>query len=275
MVRNRGRRVETEQMKPQNVINDFTDICRRILGENLVGVYLHGSAAMGCFHPKLSDLDFIAVVEESVPDAAKLDFLGELVPLHAQAPAKGIEMSIVRREFCERFAYPTPFELHFSAMHLNRLLKNPQAYAKEMKGTDKDLAAHFTVLKKCGIVLWGKRIEAVFGAVPPEAYTDSICGDIENAPEEIAENPMYMTLNLCRVLAWLQKGAILSKREGGEWGLAALPQEFRGLPALALRCYEAGEEMKIEPEAGKRFAAYMKKEILRIRDSRERECRKG
>ena len=80
MVRNRGRRVETEQRKPQNVINDFTDICRRILGENLVGVYLHGSAAMGCFHPKLSDLDFIAVVEESVPDAAKLDFLGELVP---------------------------------------------------------------------------------------------------------------------------------------------------------------------------------------------------
>ena len=52
----------------------------------------------------------------------------ELVVLNAQAPAKGIEMSIVRRKFCAPFVYPTPFELHFSAMHLNWFRENPGDY---------------------------------------------------------------------------------------------------------------------------------------------------
>ena len=84
-------------MMYKEIVNDFTNICRKILGENLTGVYLHGSAAMGCFHPKLSDVDFIVVVEKSIPDGVKLDFMRELIVLNAQAPAKGIEMSIVRR----------------------------------------------------------------------------------------------------------------------------------------------------------------------------------
>ena len=31
---------------------------------------------------------------------------------------KGIEMSIVTKTVCNPFVYPTPFELHFSAMHI-------------------------------------------------------------------------------------------------------------------------------------------------------------
>lgn len=248
-------------MMYKEIVNDFTNICWKILGENLTGVYLHGSAAMGCFHPKLSDVDFIVVVEKSIPDGVKLDFMRELIVLNAQAPAKGIEMSIVRRKFCAPFVYPTPFELHFSAMHLNWFRENPGNYVEKMTGTDKDLAAHFTILKKCGIVLFGEGIDKVFGEIPPEDYTDSICCDIENALGEVPENPMYMTLNLCRVLAWLREGLILSKREGGEWGIEKLPEEFRGLVIHALHCYEEGQEMKTEPESGRKFAEYMLKEI--------------
>ena len=72
---------------------------------------------------------------------------------------------------------------------------------------------------------------------------------------------MYMTLNLCRVLAWLREGLILSKREGGEWGIEKLPEEFRGPVIHALHCYEEGQEMKTEPESGRKFAEYMLKEI--------------
>ena len=177
------------------IINDFANISQRILGENLVGVYLHGSAAMGCFHPKLSDLDLIVIVEDEVPEQGKLDFMREVVALNEDAPAKGIEMSIVRRKFCTPFVYPTPFELHFSVAHLKWFRENPWDYVEKMQGTDPDLAAHFTILKKCGIVLWGEAIETVFGEISPEAYTDSICRDIENAAEDIVENPMYIILN--------------------------------------------------------------------------------
>lgn len=240
----------------------FSDMSRQILENNLVGVYLHGSAAMGCFHPKLSDLDLIVVVDDSISDQKKLNFMQEVVRLNEKAPAKGIEMSIVRRKFCNPFVYPTPFELHFSVTHLDWFRSKPQDYVEKMKGTDTDLAAHFTILKKYGIVLFGEAIDTVFGEVPPGAYTDSICSDIENAPVEILENPLYITLNLCRVLAWMREGLILSKREGGEWGIGAVPQEFHAVILEALHAYEAGEEMKMEPEAGKRFATYMIKEIF-------------
>ena len=35
----------------QSILDRITAGSREILGENLVGVYLHGSLAMGCFQP--------------------------------------------------------------------------------------------------------------------------------------------------------------------------------------------------------------------------------
>jgi streptomycin 3"-adenylyltransferase len=33
-----------------------------ILGARLVGMYIHGSIAMGCFNPQSSDIDVLAIV---------------------------------------------------------------------------------------------------------------------------------------------------------------------------------------------------------------------
>ena len=73
-----------------------------------------------------------------------------------------------------------------------------------MKGMDKDLAAHFTIINKYGIVLYGEKIDSVFSDVPLRDYIDSIFCDIENAPEDIIDQPVYIVLNLCRVLAFLK-----------------------------------------------------------------------
>ena len=71
-----------------------------------------------------------------------------------------------------------------------------------MKGTDKDLAAHFTIIKNRGRCLAGAPIDEVFGEVPGEDYLDSISGDIADAALDLPENMMYYTLNLTRVLAY-------------------------------------------------------------------------
>ena len=46
----------------QKLLDDFTARSRYILGDNLTGIYLHGSAVMDCFHPENSDIDLILVV---------------------------------------------------------------------------------------------------------------------------------------------------------------------------------------------------------------------
>lgn len=254
-------RMENRKMRYEDLLSRFTEMCREILGENLTGVYLHGSAAMGCFQPQLSDLDLLVIVNTDVPDGMKAEFMEHVVCLNEEGPGKGIELSLVKREFCETFVYPTPFELHFSEAHLEWYKRNPQEYVEKMRGTDKDLAAHFMITRKFGVCLWGAKKEDVFGEVPAEAYRDSILYDVENAGEDILTNPLYVTLNLCRVLGYLREGLVLSKKSGGEWGLIHLPEEFHALLREALRCYACGEKLSAGRELLTQFAEYMTAEI--------------
>ncbi len=246
----------------------FVKCAREILKDNLLGVYLHGSAAMGCYQPKKSDLDFLAVVREDMTDADKRAFLDSVVMLDAAGPAKGIEMSIVTRDVCDPFVYPTPFILHYSRMHTEWYRRDPEDYIRKMNGTDKDLAAHFTVIRERGRCLYGLPVREVFGEVPEENYLDAIWDDIGEAEEEITENPMYLTLNLARVLGYLKEKKVLSKKEGGEWGLEALPEEYHPLIRCALHEYEDGAEVQYDGAAARRYAAYMLKQIRDLRGNR-------
>ena len=243
------------------VTEEFTKNVTEIFADNLVGIYLHGSAVMGCFNPEKSDIDLIVVVKNDIPDVDKKAFMDMVVALNANAPSKGIEVSIVKSNVCKPFVYPTPFELHFSAMHLNWYKDNPDNYVQNMKGTDEDLAAHFTIITHRGVCLAGKPIDEVFGEVPEDAYMDSIRGDIAEAEQDILEDTMYITLNLARALAFVREGLVLSKREGGEWGLKNLPLEYHPLIEKALREYAGSGETVYDEERAVSYAKYMLTEI--------------
>ena len=239
----------------------FAEDAREAFGGNLAGVYLHGSAAMGCWNPAKSDLDLIVVVQDSPDDACKRAFMEKVAALDASMPGveghSGIEMSVVRRAACNPFVYPTPFELHYSAGHREWYGRDPEDYILKMRGTDRDLAAHFTVIHSRGLCLYGLPVEAVFGEVPAEDYLDSIREDISGAREEIDGNPLYVTLNLARVKAYLAEGSVLSKKEGGEWGLRNLPEKYLPLIRTALEDYEGGGRVQYDRELAKEYAEYM------------------
>lgn len=244
------------------LLDKFTFGTREILKDNLVGIYLHGSAVMECFHPQKSDIDLLVVIKNDMSHENKRAFMDMVVELNQQAPEKGIELSVIKEEECNPFVYPTPFELHFSIAHLSWYLQNPEDYIEKMNGMDKDLAAHCTILYHRGKMLYGKEIREVFGKVKREAYFDSIWCDIENAKEDILDNPMYIILNLCRVLAYKEEGLILSKKEGGEWGLNRIREEkYAMLIRAALREYETAEAMMYEKEAAVKYAEYMLEKI--------------
>lgn len=248
------------------VVQSFVSQSRLILGENLVGVYLHGSAVMGCFNPAKSDLDFIVVVAHPMTNETKRAYMDMVLTLNTDAPAKGIEMSIVLRSVCRPFVYPTPFELHFSEHHIKWYSENPTDYVQKMNGTDKDLAAHFTVIRERGKCLCGAPVSDVFAEVPATDYMDSLWEDICDAPDEIENNTMYMTLNLARVLAYKNEGLILSKKEGGEWALKNLPEEFAPVVRTALEEYEgvlAEANLQYDLSLARKYAEHI---LERIRE---------
>ena len=242
---------------PEYMTELFTRTAREILGENLAGVYLHGSAAMGCCNPDKSDLDFIVVVRSNMTDTVKRAFMDRLTAMEAEGPAKGIEMSIVIREVCNPFVYPTPFILHYSKGHREWYRRDPEGYIRRMNGTDKDLAAHFTVIRRRGKCLYGLPVEAVFGEVPERDYLDALWYDVSGSEEEITDNPMYLILNLARVLAYIRERTVLSKQEGGEWGLKNLPEAYHPLLRTALQEYRNGTDAAYDPAQARDYAAYM------------------
>jgi len=248
-------------MQWQELMERIVAEYRGILGENLLGVYVHGSIAFGCFHPEKSDIDFLIVTETAPDPFRKERMIRLLLELSPFAPQKGFEMSLVLRENCRNFVHPTPYQLHYSAAWREAYERDMIGTLQRLQGVDPDLAAHFTVTRAVGIALAGPEPQEMFADVPWEAYWDSIHGDVENAETDVLENPVYVVLNLCRVLAAKREGAVLSKAQGGRWALANLPQQWHEPVECALRAYEKGTECICSDEALREFAAMMLREI--------------
>lgn len=241
------------------LLSQFVTAARECFKEKLTGVYLHGSMAMGCFRPEISDIDLLVVVEQNPCDEEKLAFMERVVALNNDAPAKGIEMSVLPRCACKPFLYPTPFLLHFSPMHLAWFQSDPMGYVQDMQGEDPDIAAHVTVLRHYGIVLCGAPIEQVFGEVSLEAYLSSILYDVEEARETMAAHPVSTILNLCRVLAFVCDDVCLSKADAGRWALSAASVTIPDveLVATAANKYHIGGSMDDPGQRGIDFAEKM------------------
>lgn len=227
-----------------------------ILGNKLTGIYVHGSIAFGCFRWDTSDIDFLVVVNQSLTMHEKEELIRILLNLDNLAPPKGFEMSVVTESVCNPFLYPTPFELHFSNAHKARCQKDLTEYCRTMSGTDPDLAAHVTVLRHVGYALCGKPVSKVFAEVPRENYLDSIRGDIQDAEQDIVDQPVYYILNLCRVLACAEKGLILSKEQGGIWGSERVGP-YAKLIRFALESYLKGTAFTASSADLRNFAVFM------------------
>lgn len=243
------------------ILDEIAKAYSKLLGDKLVGIYIHGSIAFGCYNPKKSDIDFLVVVKEKPELSEKEEMIQVLLTQTKAAPKKGLEMSVVLEEVCRNFVYPTPFELHFSKMHMDRCLTELKNYCETMNGTDLDLAAHFTVTREVGYALVGQPVSEVFGNVPSSDYLESIKADIANAEEEVDEHPVYVILNLCRVLAYIAEKKVLSKEQGGRWALVHVPNPYTELIRTALQEYLSEDENSwnktFDRNLAKEFCKYM------------------
>ena len=224
------------------MVNDILKRYQTVLGGNLTGFYLHGSLAMNCFNPLLSDIDFLAIVKEKLKVGEKRAIIHYLLELHDSPPFKHIEMSIVLEEYLRNFVYPTPFELHYSIHWHERYRTGQVDYSEE--NSDGDLAAHFVITRERGLCLYGKPIREVFPEIPKASYIKSLLSDAEWICQHAELNPFYTVLNLCRVMAFLKHNKVTSKKEGAEWALSNLPEEFSPPINSALHRYLNTKEVE-------------------------------
>lgn len=238
------------------------------LADNRTGVYLHGSLATGSWFPPKSDMDILVVVDcELEPDRAGALNLA-IARYSLTRPTVGdIELSAITRAAAHDVPAEMPFELHYSEDWRQRIFDSQVIYGNGK--TDIDLQAHLLCVKRRGICLCGAPIAEVFGDVPWQRFMAAILDDFDwiAAGENIRASPYYGILNICRVLQALREDnrQVLSKLEGGLWGLEHLPEKYAPLIEQALAIYTSGEEI---PESQRRTggAAWDPRTLLAFRD---------
>jgi len=242
------------------LVNDILKNYQTVLGGNLTGFYLHGSLAMNCFNPLLSDVDFLAIVEKKLTVGEKKAIISYMLEIHENSPFKRIEMSIVLEEYLRNFVEPTPFELHYS-IHWYEHYKTGQVDYSEEKSDD-DLTVHFVITRERGLYLYGKPIREAFPEIPKDSYIKWLLSEAEWICQHAENNPFYAILNLCRIMAFLKHSKVTSKKEGAEWALLNLPEEFSPLIDSVLRRYLNTKEVE-QPDISNlsNFIEYARREI--------------
>jgi hypothetical protein len=183
----------------------------KLLGADLVGVYVHGSAVLGDFSEGRSDLDVLAVSSRSLSSDEKEAIAERLSQGALRCPATGLEFHILRLgEIAAREA--PPFELHLSTKTDGR---PDRVVHGHLHPGDADLVMHFAVLHDNGRALLGPAADAVFPAIPRGMMLDALRGELEWARENAS--PSYQVLNACRAWRYVDEGLICSKTAGGVW----------------------------------------------------------
>jgi predicted nucleotidyltransferase len=236
---------------------------QKTLGANLIGVYLHGSLAMGCFNPASSDLDLLVITEQPMSLEQKRAIAETLLRL-SRHPAS-IEISFLSAADLTPWRYPTPFDLHYSEGWRERyeqdLAGDAWQHWNDSRQTDADLAAHITITRARGICLLGRSIAQMLPPVPRQDYIASIWGDFLWARARATENPPYFILNACRIAAYLTDGRLCSKEEAGAWALNALPADMHSLISQALSIYRGEESRPFDTNALEQFGASIQKQM--------------
>ena len=213
-----------------------------VLGDDCA-VVLHGSLALGEFVPGQSDLDVLVVCSEALT-VAQVRALAQVLLAESLQPAP-IEVSVLDRGVLVAWMHPALYLFHYSEDWRDRttqLLADPATDWLAVH-TDSDLTVHVVVARQAGIVLHG----AIEWPVPSRADAlAAVWCDIATAEADVVDNPVYVILNLCRTLWWLEHGEVLSKSAGGAALLPSLIGDAHAVVAAVLGARATGQAVTVE-----------------------------
>ncbi|WDH76722.1 DUF4111 domain-containing protein [Exiguobacterium marinum] len=225
-------------------------------------VYIHGSLAMGGFHPKQSDVDLLLVVADALTREERQKLI-DCCLLYSNEPYP-LELSILTMAQLEDWCHPSPFEFHYSEGWRSRFEETRREERTELQRgfTDPDLAAHVLVILERGITWRGQPLHELLCGFDSAHFSDSIRIDALDCLKTIEKNPIYSVLNLIRGLAYEREHVLLSKQETLGWLLenGHFPENIVDVIRKATQGYE-GAVVTFHPQELDEFRRYMRRQL--------------
>ena len=204
-----------------------------VLGDQLVGMYLHGSLASGDFEPATSDVDFVVVTAGALPEPT----IAELETLHMRLLDSGMEWA----GKLEGTYLPREILRHYRPSDALYPSLNEAKFYMGGHGSDWVIGSH--ILREHGLTLAGPPPQSLIDPVPPEALRQATRELLRQwwapmlaQPERLrgSDYQAYAVLTMCRALYTLEHGAVVSKPVAARWAQKVLSEPRARLIEQAL-----------------------------------------
>lgn len=207
----------------------FQEGVQAILVQRLVGIYLHGSLASGDFNPQSSDIDFVVVTHEAVPE----ELLPALAELHARLAvsslkwASKLEGAYISKQALRRYE---------PGKTCSAWLGSDGHFAVEPLGNDWVIQSY--VIREQGLALTGPDPKTFMEPILPEDLRRAELAtlrwwwapQLENTSRlRSHEYQAYAALTMCRALYTLQFGTVVSKTVAAKWARSELDERWASL----------------------------------------------
>jgi streptomycin 3"-adenylyltransferase len=218
-----------------------------VLGADVVGAYLFGSAALGGLRPR-SDLDVLVVSKRRTTRKEKQGLADRLLAISGRSTPRGrwrrVELTIVVESELKPWRYPPSFDFQYGDWLRGEFERgNVEPWASR---TNPDLAALITMVLLADRPVLGPPPAEVFEPVPHDDLVRAIVGGVGSLLGDLEGDTRNVILTLARIWSTVATGVIRSKDAAADWALERLPEEHRCVLARARAIYLGDEEERWE-----------------------------
>jgi predicted nucleotidyltransferase len=244
----------TGVLHPQTAlqIGEVLALVDEVLGPDVVGVYLHGSAVLGGLRPQ-SDLDILVVsgrpttreekrllVERLLAVSSVERFLTVVRPIPPEL-RRPLEVTIVVQSEVRPWRYPPRFDFQYGDWWRREFESGD--VEPWPTSTNPDLASLITMVLLANRPLLGPPPAEVLDPVPRGDYIRAIVDDIDQLLDHLDGDTANVLLTLARIWSTVVTDDIRPKDAAAAWALDRLPQEHQAVLARARAIY-LGEEVE-------------------------------
>jgi predicted nucleotidyltransferase len=202
-------------------------IVRAVLGDDVVGVYLYGSALHGGLQAT-SDLDLFAIIRRPMTPDERRALIGQLLPISGSrataGPARSIELTIVVQSDVRPWRYPPRLDLQYGDWWRPEFERGD---FEPWTTPDPDLAIVITTVLLASQPVYGPPAAEVLDPVPRDDLERAMLDGIPGVLLELEKDTRNMILTLSRMWMTMATGEIRPKDAAAGWVLERLPAEHR------------------------------------------------
>ncbi|MDO0934049.1 aminoglycoside adenylyltransferase family protein [Streptomyces sp. DG2A-72] len=206
-------------------------LLHRILGDTVLGIYLHGSATLGGLRPH-SDIDVLVVVSGPVSHPQRRALVDELMEVSG-GDSRPVELIVVVQDDVRPWRTPPTCEFLYGEWmreeYERGLVPAPEP--------SPDLVPLLTMVLLGDAPLFGPPPAELLDPVPHDDLRRAIVSGVPGLMGELESDTRNVLLTLARVWTTLATGRIRSKDAAADWAIERLPAVHRPVLAHARAVY--------------------------------------